>query len=179
MDTVKAIFTRKSIRKYTEQNIDGEGLKIILNAGMSGPSCVNARDWSFIVVRDKETLNKMADANGHPAEPLRDANVGILVCGDLDRAFKPAKDYWIIDCAIATQNMVLAAHSLGIGSVWLGTYPQMDRVFKQATLFKLPKSIVPHSILALGYPADTESLKPDKNSSKSVWNEGFVHYEKW
>ena len=76
---------------------------------MSGPSCVNARDWSFVVVAAPEKLAQMADANGRPAEPLRKAAAGILVCGDLDRAFRFAKDYWIIDGAIAAQNICLAA----------------------------------------------------------------------
>lgn len=86
---------------------------------MAGPNCVNARDWSFLVAQDRDTLNKMADANGHPAEPLRKAALGILVLGDLERAFSRAQDYWLVDGAIAAENMILAANALGIGSVWL------------------------------------------------------------
>lgn len=115
----------------------------------------------------------MADANGSPAKPLRNAVLGILICGDLERAFPKAKDYWIIDASIAAQNMVLAAHSLGIGSVWLGTYPQMERVTKQAEIFKLPEHIVPHSILAFGYQ-DHIILSEQKH-----FETDRVHYEKW
>ena len=97
MNTIEAIMTRTSVRKYTDKKISDEDLKTILRAGMSGPSAVNKRDWSFIVVRDKDILNKMAAGNGFAAEPLKNADVGILVLGDKTRAFKQAPDYWIID----------------------------------------------------------------------------------
>lgn len=86
---------------------------------MSGPSCVNSRDWSFIVVQNRETLRKMATGNGKPAAPLFTADAAVLICGDLTRAHSRCPEYWVIDCAIAGQNMVLAANALGIGSVWL------------------------------------------------------------
>ncbi len=175
MDTIETIMKRRSVRSYTDQPIDDEALNKILQAGMSGPTCVNARDWQFIAVRDKETLKKMADANGRPAQPLARAALGILICGDLDRAFKKAQDYWIIDGAIAGENMILAAADMGIGSVWLGTYPQMDRVEAQRKLFGLPESVIPHSLIAFGYPADgeelTERTHPDEPDR--------VHFEKW
>ena len=97
-----------------------------------------------------------------------------MICGDLERAFPPAKDYWVIDGAIAAQNMTLCADALGLGSVWLGTWPQMDRVEKQAALFNLPETIVPHSILALGYPAEE-----NKEPRESRYEENRVHFEKW
>ena len=177
MEAIEALMTRKSDRKFTKQNIGDEDIKTILKAGMSGPSCTNARDWIFLVVKNRDTLNRMADANGKYAQPLRTANAGILVCGDLDRAYKSAKDYWIIDGAIAAQNMIIAAHALGIGSVWLGTYPQMDRVSKQAELFGLPETAIPHSIIAFGYPDESETAIYKRN--KIDFEEDRVHYEKW
>lgn len=174
MDTMEAILTRRSCRKFTEQPIETEKLHQLLEAAMSGPSCVNARDWSFVVVTDPEMLQKMADANGRPAEPLRKAAAGILVCGDLERAFSGAKDYWVIDGAIAAQNICLAAQELGLGAVWLGTWPQMDRVEAQRKLFALPEQIVPHSIIALGYP-ETDITAP----RKSRYEEDRVHFNRW
>ena len=173
MDAIQAIMSRISVRKYIDKAISDEALQTILEAGMSGPSCVNARDWSFIVVRDADTLNKMADANGRPAEPLRHAKLGILVCGDLERAFQGAPDYWVIDASIAAQNMILAAQALGIGSVWLGTWPQMNRVKAQVELFHLPETIVPHSVIAFGHPGGAA----DKD--KLIFEPDRVHYEKW
>ena len=173
-DVLDAIRNRRSIRQFTDQPISEEDLHTILEAGMSGPTCVNARDWSFIVVQDRETLQKMADANGRPAEPLRRAVLGILVCGDLERAFKGAPDYWVIDGAIAAQNMILAAEGLGIGSVWLGTWPQADRVQAQKELFTLPDTVIPHSLIAFGYPAETKD-----GSDKYIYEEDRVHRERW
>jgi nitroreductase len=173
METLKTIFTRKSIRQFAEKKVSKEDIDIILRAGMSAPSCVNARDWAFVVVTDKEMLTKMADANGRPAEPLKGAAFAIMVCGDLERAFQPAIDYWIIDASIAAENMILAAQDMGIGSVWLGTYPQMDRVEKQKKLFRLPDSVVPHSILAFGYPLET------KEEERDLFEADRVHYENW
>ena len=171
------IMKRKSTRKFTNQEISQEDLETILKAAMWAPSCANRRDWQFIVVRNKETLAKMADANGRPAQVLKDANVGILICGDEKLAFQPAKEYWVIDGAIAIENMCLAATDLGIGNVWLGTWPQNERVEKQKVLFDLPDHIIPHSILALGYPEDVEAF--NAYNDKPSFEEEKVHYEKW
>jgi nitroreductase len=173
MNTLQALFTRKSVRSFADRAVPEEEIRTILRAGMSGPSCVNARDWSFVVVTDREMLGKMADANGRPAEPLRGAAFAVLVCGDLERAFPRAVDYWVIDGAIAAENMTIAAQELGIGSVWLGTYPQMERVEKQRALFGLPETIVPHSILAFGYPEAPEQEERD------LYEPDRVHFEKW
>ena len=174
METVQNILTRRSIRGYEDRPISKEDMRTILDAAMSGPTCANTRAWQFIVVEDKETLSKMADANGIYAAPLKQAAAGILICGDLEKAFAPAKEYWVIDGAIAGQNISLAARALGIGSVWLGTWPQMDRVEKQSELFGLPDHIVPHSVIALGYTKDTENVQEKEN-----YDAGCVHFEKW
>lgn len=181
MNTLEAIMTRKSVRAFTDQPISDEALETILKAGMAGPCCVNAREWSFLVTRDPEIMNKMADGNGPPADPLRGAALGILILGDMERAFKPAPDYWIIDGAIAAQNMTLAAHELGIGSVWLGTYPQMERVEAQRKLFGLPDTVIPHSIIAFGYPdpsGDGKNMRPpiDRDSRYEL---NRIHVDKW
>lgn len=173
MDSIENILSRVSVREYSDREISDADLRTILEASMSGPSCVNARDWSFIVVRAPDMLSKMADANGRPAAPLRSAKLGILICGDLERAFHGAPDYWVVDGSIAAQNMILAANALGIGSVWQGTWPQMNRVEKQAELFHLPETQIPHSIIAFGYPA------VDVKKEKLLFEEDRVHYEKW
>ncbi len=173
MNAIEAIKTRISVRKFSDQSISDEDLHTILEAGMSGPSAVNARPWTFIVVRDKEMLAAMADGNGSAANPLRGADAGILICGDLSRAYKGAPDYWVIDAAIAAQNMSLAAHALGLGSVWLGTWPQENKVAAQKALFNLPDGIVPHSIIAFGHP-EAPSTKV-----KTIWEDDRVHWENW
>ena len=174
MNTLDAIFTRKSVRDFSDKRISDEDLRTILRAGMSGPSAVNTRPWHFVVVRDEEIINKMVQVNGRAAGPLWGADLGIMVCGDLDRAFKPAPGYWVVDSSIACQNMMLAARELGIGSVMLGTYPQEERVLGQAELFGVPDNIVPFAIIALGYPAEGETFE-----ERDLYEEEKVHYDKW
>jgi len=175
MNTLDALFTRKSIRTFTDQPISEADMHTILEAGMSGPVCCNCRDWSFIVVTDKEKMNKMADINGRVAELLRKAAACVLVCGDLERAKPRYTDFWAIDASIAIQNMTLAAWDLGIGSCWLGTWPLTEKVNAQAKLFDLPPAIVPHSIIAFGYPDEQAAAQPVKPN----WEEDRVHFEKW
>ena len=112
MDTLTAIFTRRSTRHFDDRPIEDDKLRTILEAAMSGPSCVNSKDWAFIVVTERETLDKMAEANGRPAQPLKEAAAGILVCGDMERVFERAKDYWIIDGLTIAHLLVLWTRSI-------------------------------------------------------------------
>ncbi len=180
MDTLDAIFSRRSIRAFTDRHISDEDLHTILCAGMSGPTCAMTRDWSFLVIRNRQMLGLVADGNGRPADPLRGADVGILICGDLSRSFKPAPDYWVIDGAIAGQNMILAATALGIGSVWLGTWPEMDRVDNQVWLFSLPAHIRPHSVIAFGYADPDAPVRPSPPGAFSgAFEADRVHFDAW
>jgi len=196
MDALENIMTRRSVRRFLDQPVSDEDLETILRAGMAGPSCVNARDWCFLVTRDPRLLEQIAAANGRAADPLKGAKLGILVMGDLERAFPPAPDYWVIDGAIAAQNMILAAHALGIGSVWLGTWPQMERVEGQRKLFGLPDTVVPHTVIAFGYAdeaAEREPRRPPKTEGpgapdkvpprpaleKGAYEPERVHYDHW
>lgn len=172
MNTIEAIQTRNSIRSFTDQMISQDQIRVLLEAAMAGPSAVNKKPWTFLVVQNKETLEKMADANGSAAQVLKKANLGILVCTDLEQTYQEASDYWIIDGAIACQNMILAAHDMGLGSVWLGTWPQEEKVQGQKELFNLPDTIIPHSIIAFGYPKDN-------GNNRKVFDESKIHYEKW
>ena len=179
METLKTIKERISVRQFSDKPISDADLHTILEAGMSGPSCVNSRCWSFIVVQDKQKLLQMADANVKYADPLRNATLGILVCGDLSRTefFASAREFWAIDGAIAAQNMILAAESLGLGSCWLGTWPVKERVENQTALFALPEHIVPHSVIAFGWPAESETLGP--RADRPEWDSDRVHWEMW
>lgn len=180
MDTFELITNRRSIRRYSSQPIREEVVQKILQAGMSGPSCVNARDYAFIVTQDKAKMLEMYTACGGPAAPLKDATLAILVCGDLNRSFSMAKEYWIIDAAIAAQNMSLAAYDLGLGNVWLGVWPQDERVRNLINLFELPDNIIPHSILAMGYPEDDRDMVPlTEERKREKFEADRIHREKW
>lgn len=172
---IKTILNRKSVRKYTDEKISIEMIHTILEAGMSGPSAVNARDWTFIVVDDEERIRALAEISGRAAKILSGSKLAIVICGDMERAFPKAPDYWVINASIAGQNMTLAAEALGLGSVWLGIWPQQEKVDAQRAFFNLPKTIIPHSILSFGYPDDETAA----NKEKLIWEDDRVHYNQW
>ncbi len=177
MNTLDAVMNRRSVRKYQDKKVPEDVVKKLLQAAMAGPSAVNARPWQFIVVDDRETLDKMADANGRAAQLLKSAPLAILLCGDLDKAFEKAKDYWIVDLGIASQNMVIAAEELGLGSVDLGTWPQEEKLAGQKAIFGLPDNVVPFLIIAFGYPEEGFERAP--RADRPEFDESSVHYNKW
>lgn len=173
MDTLDCIFSIHSVRKFKDKDISESNIHTILQAAMSGPSAINCRPWQFLVTKKKDVLQRMAKANGPYAVPLTHAAFGVMVVGDLSKAYGNAPDYWQTDCSIAAQNMILAAQALGIGSVWLGTFPEQDRVLALKTEFSLPDNIVPYCLIAFGYPEDPDSEKRDLFESEKV------HIDKW
>lgn len=172
MNTIDAIMTRRSVRSYTSEPVTKEQIDILLRAGMQAPTTINNRDWAFIVVDDRDIMNKIIANQEGSAEMLKDAPVAIVVCGDLDLAIKPDVEYWVQDCSAATENILLAAHDLGLGAVWLGTYPVMNRVEGMKRIFNLPENIVPMAVISIGHPA-RKLPKADRYEPKKI------HYNKW
>lgn len=169
MDAYEMIRTRRSIRKYKKQTIPDEVIEKLLHAGFSAPSAGNQQPWHFVILDDRKILNVIHTF--HPsARMLIDADKAILVCGDLH--LEKFKGYWMIDCAAATENILLAGHSLGLGCCWLGLYPREGRVLGMRKLLQLPTYIIPFSLISLGYPAES---KP----SEKRYNTERVHRNKW
>jgi len=101
---------------------------------------------------------------------LSQAALAILVCGDEEREL--SKGYWVVDCSAATQNILLAAHDLGLGAVWLGIHPREERKNEVRKIFNLPQNIQPMSIVSIGYP-DEEKENPERFKPERI------HYNKW
>ncbi len=176
MRTIEAILTRKSVREYSDKPIEEETLQTILKAGQAGPSARNRRDWHFLVVQDPATLKKMAESHGlNVSMPLMRAKMAVVVLGDKSVS---SGDFWQVDCSIAAQNMILAAHELGIGSCWIGTFPVEERIKVHRDIFHLPEHIVPHSIITFGYPKDDSNFY-NLQEGKPVLEENKIHHEKW
>ncbi|MBN2654750.1 MAG: nitroreductase family protein [Nitrospirae bacterium] len=169
MDAVTAILTRRSIRKYRSEAVPESIIKELIQCAMSAPSAGNQQPWHFIVITDREALNSVADFHPH-AQMLKDAPAAILVCADT--SLERYKDYWVQDCSAATQNMLIAAHAIGLGAVWLGIYPRQERVNDIRSLMNLPDSVMPLSLISFGYPA--ESKEPAERFSLSR-----IHYDRW
>jgi nitroreductase len=151
MDAIEAILTRRSIRKYQDKPVPEELIRQLLGAAMMAPSARNAQPWQFVVIDDPEMLRQAAQINPN-AHMAAHAPVAILVCGDLD--LELSQGYWVVDCAAAVQNILLAAHALGLGAVWTGVYPRRDRMEGLGRLVGVPENIMPHSLVVLGYAAD-------------------------
>ena len=151
MDTLKAIHTRRSIREYQDKPIPEDLVTELLKAAMAAPSARNQQPWEFIVITDAELREKIPSVSPF-TQMIVDAPLAILVCGDLK--IETAPGYWVIDCAAATQNLLLAAHALGLGAVWTGVYPREERMDGLTELLGLPEYILPHSLVVIGYPAE-------------------------
>lgn len=163
MDALEAIRTRRSIRKFLDRPLPQEQIDAVLAAAMSAPSACNAQPWHYLVITDREILRQIPEINAH-AQMAADAPLAILVCGDL--SLELSGGYWVVDCAAAVQNLLLAAHALGLGAVWTGVYPREERMRGFARLLGLPDNVIPHSLIPLGYPAERlppeDRYKPDR-----------------
>ena len=156
---VECIMTRTSIRQYTDQTVSADTIETLLRAGMAAPTAVNKQPWHFVVVTDREKLNGLAVANPN-AGMAQKAPLSIVVCGDMKKTLEgPARAFWIQDCSAATENILLAAHALGLGAVWTGLYPNEDRAKAVSELLKLPETIIPLCAIVIGYPAEQPQPK--------------------
>jgi nitroreductase len=174
MDALEAIFTRCSIRKYQNRLVPKEHVDILLKAAMNAPSAVDNRDWAFIVVDDRGTLDNLSGCLNNSGKMLLEAPLAIVVCGDWSRAYRFGREYWIEDCAASSENILLAAHASGLGAVWLGVYPQTDKMKNVIKLFDLPDHIIPFSIIAAGWPDE-----PNTSNADGRFELDRVHYNTW
>lgn len=169
METLEAIRTRRSIRQYTDRSVPDAALKELLRAAMMAPSAGNAQPWQFVVITDREKLDTIPQFHPYSAM-LKQVSTAVLVCGDMSLEKYPG--YWIIDCAAAVQNLLLAAHALGIGTVWLGIYPDKARIDGMRRLLHLPDGIVPHSLIPIGY-AQEQKTHPDRFQETRIHRNGW------
>ncbi len=168
METFKALLTRRSIRSYSDQVVPDELVQKILKAAMYAPSASNGQPWHFVVIRDRKILNAIPQVHPH-ADMVPNAQVAILVCGVVNPAI-PA--YWLVDCAAATENLLLAAHASGLGAVWLGVAPRKERMEGIRQLIPMPQGIEPFCLVPLGFPAEKveqpERFLPER-----------IHQDRW
>lgn len=152
MDVLEAIRTRRSVRRYTPDAVPEEAVRALLEAAMAAPSAANQQAWHFVVVDERALLDRVPDF--HPYCPfIRQAPVAVAVCGDLGREKLDGK-FWVQDCSAATQNLLLAAHALGLGAVWLAVYPIQERIDGLRRLLRLPEPLVPLNLVSVGHPVE-------------------------
>lgn len=166
-DAIKNIMTRSSVRSYQNKPVEKEKITTLLKAGMAAPTAVDKRPWHFVVVTDKTKIAGLAKANPH-ATFMTKAPLVIVVCGDTDKTLDgDGEDFWIQDTSAATENILLAAHALGLGAVWTGAYPLFDRADAIAHALDLPENLIPLNAIVIGYPDGPANVK-DKYDEKNV-----------
>ncbi|MFW6224100.1 MAG: nitroreductase family protein [Bacteroidota bacterium] len=169
MDFHDILLNRRSVRKFSNIPVSREKLEKMLKAAMYAPSARNNQPWHFVVVQQRDRLDRLAEI--HPyAKMLKTATAAILVCADHER--EENDSYNAQNCAAATQNILLTAYELGVGSCWLGVMPRQERMKNIADFMELPDHVVPVSLIALGEP-DEHKERPDRFMPVRI------HYEKW
>jgi nitroreductase len=170
-DAITVIHNRKSVRNFTGEGVTAEQLDILLRAGMCAPTAVNMQPWAFVVVTNRSTLDSLA--NGLPfAKMLYKAGAAIIVCAIPEKAYDQRKEYAIIDCSLASENILLAAEAIGLGAVWTAAYPYDDRAGHVRKVLNIPQEIIPLNVIPIGHPTGEDQPK-DKYKPENI------HYEKW
>lgn len=167
-DAYMNIIRRVSVRRYSDKPVPSEQVSALLHAAMSAPTGVNKQPWEFVVVDDPELLGQLADALPY-AKMTAHAPVAIVVCGNKDRFLEGVDDVlWEQDLSAASENILLAAHAIGLGGVWTCIYPHEERIAPVRTILNLPDNLIPFNLIPIGYP-ETDHAPMDK------WHPERVH----
>jgi nitroreductase len=170
-DAITAILTRRSIRDYTPHPVPEEMIRLLLEAGLSAPSAMDERSTEFIVINDRTILDEIQKFNPKRLQ-LQKATVAIMVCGNQAKEKKPGLGFWVLDGAVASENILIAANALGLGAVWTSIYPFMERIPKVQKMLNLPAQVIPLTIIPIGYPAEQKMRENRYDASR-------VHNNRW
>lgn len=184
METLEAIKSRRSIRKFSDQPVEPEKLQAVLEAVQQAPSWSNRQCWSLVVVQDQEARNRISElsfvesffaAYGYKSNPaqkgLTQAPIVLVACADPQQSGDlRGEQYYMADLGIATQNLMLAAHDLGLGTVFVGVFDEEQ--LKE--LLGIPANIRIVGLFPLGYPATEAKGGPPRKPLSE-----FVHYGTW
>jgi nitroreductase len=164
---INAILARRSIRKYTDEPVSEEHITAMLEAAMSAPSGMNLKPWHFVVVSERERLDRLG-ATTKSWGMLKEAPLAVVVCGD------PAisEKYWDQDSIAALENLLIAVSMLGLGGVWLGCHPNPERVGPVREILGIPEPVVPIAVLSIGHPAEEKEPRTQYDGER-------VHRNRW
>ena len=166
------IITRTSVRRFRSQLVDDSLKEALMRAAMSAPTGVNKQPWEFIIVDDVDLLAALAHTLPY-AKMVAQAPMAIVVCGNSER-FLTGEDatLWEQDLSAASENILLAAHALGLGAVWTCLYPHGDRVYAARRILDIPADITPFNLIPVGYP-EADHAPIDK------WHPERVHQNRY
>ena len=166
------IHSRKSTRSFTDQQVSREQIDTLVRAAMAAPTGWNLRPWRFIVLDDREVLNKLASKLSH-SDLLKKAPAAIIVCGDTSiKDPQGNADLWTYDCSAASENLLLAAEAIGLGAVWTKVSPDATRISTIQEELNMPEHIIPLNIIPVGYPKEIPAAKDKYNADN-------IHFNKW
>lgn len=169
LNIFEAIFTRRSIRCFTGEIVKESDLKTIIKAGCYAPSANNRQPWDFIIIKEKDIMEKISEVHSR-AKMIVEAGCGIIICGDKEKQTQTG--LLIEDCSASIQNMLLCAHGLGLGAVWCGLYPVTHLTKAVKELLELPNNIVPVGLVVVGHTAEDKEMV-------FRYNEEKIHIDTW
>ncbi len=164
--TLETIFNRKSVRLFSGKSISKDTLEMIVRAGMAAPTGMNRQPWDFVIVESKAEMEALAQKMPK-ARMLQSAGAAIVVVGNPE-----ISKNWMLDCAAATENILLAVESMGLGAVWTAGWPYEERIADINSALNIPQPYVPLCLIPIGYPAG-------ENTPKDKWKLEKIHYNKW
>ena len=142
-------------------------LVLLLKAAMAAPNACNSQPWEFIVVTEEETLNciraKLPFARyNNPA--------AIVVCGNPKISHNTAaREYWVMDCSAATENILIAAAGMGLGAVWIGIHPYASRIQLLQQTLGIPEHVIPLCMVFVGHPAEQKEPRTQYDEHRVYW----------
>lgn len=167
------IFSRKSVRSFTDEPVSKEALDTLVRAAMAAPTGRDMRPWKFVIINEREMMDSLAQELPY-AKMLTQAQAAVVVCGDMsvtDPNGNPSCN-WTFDCSAATENLLLAAEAMGLGAVWTGVHPYEARVAAVKSALGLPEHIIPLNLIPIGHPKGNPQPKDKFNSDN-------IHYNGW
>ena len=165
------LYARRSIRSFTSEPVSQDQIDTLLRAAMAAPSAGNRKPWHFVVVTDAGVRAALAQAHPHAAS-IAQAPLGLVPCGDPALGFPGRPEYWVQDLSAATENVLLAATGMGLGSVWCGVYPVPERVQAVRRILGIPEEVTPFALVVVGHPAEQKEPRTQYDPQR-------VHRDRW
>lgn len=167
---IENILTRASVRKFKAQAVEDAKIEILLRAGMAAPTSGDKRPWHMVVLKDKADIEAYAASNKHHADDIRQTPLFIFVCADTTRMTQGmGRELWVQDLSAASENILLAAHAMGLGACWTTVYPIEKKVNGISRTLNLPGNLIPLNCIIVGYPADEVSPKDKWDPSRVTY----------
>lgn len=167
---LRNIMSRTSVRKFKQQPVEDAKIEALLRAGMASPTSGDMQPWHFVVLKDKKDIEAYAASNKYHAEDINKTPLFIFVCADTTRMTEgQGRELWVQDLSAVSENILLAAHAMGLGACWTTIYPIQKKVNGISRTLKLPGNLIPLNGIIIGYP--DEPLQP-----KDKWDEKKITF---